>query len=160
MATDEIVIQSEDLDNAAKALGNVETRQLVLDALEQTADIIQKIGEVNLKNREGGGKYTRAVASVETVESSDGWGVELDTPWFGMEFGGHVTNVYGNKIGSSRSAAIGLEPMWAPWHQDFAQGYIIGAAWTESQGDVEEFVTNAVEKGIDVELDKEGVPRG
>jgi len=136
-------------------------RQFALDGTEVVAKTAQKIGQLNLARRGGGGKYTRGVAHEIAREDSAGWFTALNTPWLGMEFGGHVTNVHGNRIGTSRQAEIGLKPMWAPWHNDSAKGYIIGAAVATlmESGEPTKAVADAVLAGFVTEFDKAGVPK-
>lgn len=152
-----------DAERAAAALSaaSQKMRQFALDGTEVVAKTAQKIGQLNLARRSGGGKYMRGAAHVIARKDSAGWFTALNTPWLGMEFGGHVTNVWDNPIGSSRTAHLGLKPMWAPWHRDADKGYIIGAAMAElmASGEPTKVVADAILAGFTTEFDKAGVPR-
>ena len=152
-----------DAEKAAAALSSaaMKMRQFALDGTKVVAQTAQVMGTANLTRRHGGGKYKRGAAHVIAREDNKGWFVALNTPWLGMEFGGHVTNVWDNRIGTSRQAEIGLKPMWAPWHADADKGYIIGsavAALMES-GSPTAAVADAVLAGFTAEFDKFGVPK-
>ncbi len=149
------------LKEVQDAMENVDIKGFAVRGTEEIAKAVVQEAEANLANREGGGKYSRAVASVEEVEDSDGWAAALFTPWLGMEFGGHITNVFGNRIGTGRANSINLEPMWAPWHSDVEQGYILGAAWAGM--DQEQATEMLADLGIDAydeAFDRAGVPEG
>lgn len=152
-----------DAEKAAKALAAAAAgmRQFALDGTEVVAKTATAIGNINLARRAGGGKYSRGAAHVIASKDSAGWFTALNTPWLGMEFGGYVTNVHGNRIGTSRQAEVGLKPMWAPWHRDAGKGYIIGAAVAElmESGEPTKAVADAVLAGFTTEFDKAGVPR-
>lgn len=152
-----------DADRAAKALSaaSKNMRQFALNGTEVVAKTATAIGNINLARRAGGGKYSRGAARVIASKDSQGWFTALNTPWLGMEFGGHVTNVFANRIGTSRQGSVGLKPMWAPWHKDADKGYIIGAAVSElmESGEPTKAVADAVLAGFTTEFDKAGVPR-
>ena len=154
---------ASDAAKAAKALNAAaqNMRQFALNGTEVVAKTATNIGKLNLARRAGGGKYQRGAAQVIASKDSQGWFTALNTPWLGMEFGGHVTNVYSRRIGTSRQATVGLKPMWAPWHRDADKGYIIGAAVAKlmESGEPTKAVADAVLAGFTTEFDKAGVPR-
>lgn len=154
-------VDPEALKAVQDAMDNVDIKGFAVRGTKEVAEATVVIAQMNLNAREGGGKYSRAVADVDTVEDSDGWGAVLFTPWFGMEFGGHITNVWGHRIGTGRQDAIGLEPMWAPWHRDVEQGYILGGAWAEMDEDkATEILADAGLEAYTVAFDNAGVPEG
>lgn len=154
-------VDAESLEAVRKAMDNVEIQAFAVRGTEEIAKAVVEEAQSNLDQRAGGGKYTRAVAEVDTVEESDGWAAALFTPWLGMEFGGYITNVFSNRVGTGRAGTLGLEPMWAPWHSDVAQGYILGAAWSDmNQEKAVEALADLGLEAYEEAFDKEGVPEG
>lgn len=153
---------SNDLEALQHALSSVEVRKFALKASQDLADKLAIIGTMNLQRRAGGGKYPRGVARVTSEQGKgDSWSAVLNTPYMGMEWGGHVTVVYGRRIGSGHAARIGLEPMWAPWHRQYQQGHILGEAWTDmGKGEATEEEANAVLAAYTEAFDKAGLKRG
>lgn len=160
---DEARIVSPDMEKAKRATADAPVREYSKRALSGIAARIAKLAERNLRDRHGGGKYTRSVADIVTQDAgNDAVAVVLQTPWFGMEFGGMITNVYGRRIGTGRAEQIGLKPMWAPWHRDDRQGYIIGSAYYQ-ETDPEKVtaeVADATLKAYSDSYDKAGLKRG
>lgn len=164
MALDVTIVGKSDLDKLASAFDqlNANARIYAKQGSQEVALAVAQIGEGNLRERHGGGRYQRSVATVVAVEAQNGWGSALITPWLGMEFGGHVTMLWGTAYGTGWDFPGGEDShMWAPWHSDTAQGYIIGAAWSELDkgGDVEDAMAAAMIAGIDHEFDQAGVPK-
>ena len=165
MATDKAELRSPDLTRTVAALNTAKgeyVRQYTKAATQDVADRAGELADENLERREGGGKYARSVARVFTEQGRDGPLVGLDTPWFGMEFGGNIVNVWGHRIGTKRQAKLGTPPMWGPHHSTSERGYIIGRVWSEQmdQASAANHVGNAGEKAITDALDEQGVPRG
>jgi hypothetical protein len=153
------ILGKDDVESLKQAMsglaGNAKT--YAKEGTKAVAEAVQAVGEANLKDRAGGGRYSREVATVVTVEDDSSWSTVLITPWLGMEFGGYVTFLWGHKMGSSWQ---GLEPMWAPFHRSSAKGYIIGAAWSElDRGKADDALAEAMLLGIDIEMDQAGVPK-
>lgn len=153
---------SNDLEALKNALATAEVREFALKASQELADALAIIGTMNLTRRAGGGKWPRGAGSVKAEPGrGDSWQAVLSTPFMGMEWGGHVTNVYGRRIGSSRAGQIGLEPMWAPWHKSYQEGYILGEAWIEmGRGDASKAEADAVLAAYTEAFDKAGLKRG
>lgn len=151
-----------DLEALQSALANVPVRQFALEGTRNLAETLARIGDMNLRSRMGGGRWPRGVGSVNVKQSTgDSWYAELSSPFMGMEWGGYVTNIWGNKHGTNKSGAVGLKPMWAPWHREYKQGYILGAAFTEigtsdAQQEMAEKVLNAYTQAFD----QAGLKRG
>lgn len=167
------VLGKDELTNFRDAMDAIgaEAHIWAKESTEVVAKVIVEIGRKNLENREGGGKYTRQVASVEVLEDREGFAAALLTPWMGMEFGGNRTVVWSgttespnnhfNYIGSGRSEKIGLEPMWAPWHETSKKGYIIGATWNAlDKGEATGAMADAMLAGIVATFDEHGVEEG
>jgi hypothetical protein len=153
----------DDWTKAAEAMAQAPVQQFTVKGTQQVADAVSQIGAINLAMRQGGGKYKRSVARVFSAESSEGWSAVLQTPWMGMEFGGLTTWIYGHGFGTDRKPKNGatIKPMWAPWHEDFAEGYIIGSAWVEmDRGTATKDVADAALAAYTMEFDKAGLKRG
>ena len=150
-----------DIERLKWALESVPVETFALQGTKEVAEVVQRVGELNLAMRAGGGKYIRSVARLFTAPKNDGWAAVFQSPFMGMEWGGWVTNVFGNKIGSERSKAIGLKPMWAPWHRDYEQGYIIGSAWSSlGSGEATEKQADQVLRAYTKRFDEAGLRRG
>lgn len=151
---------ASDVDKAKKALEEAPVLEFALQGLKGITDLIAQVGDIKLQMRAGGGRWPRGVASVYNEKQSKGWAAVLETPFMGMEWGGYVTNVYGMQFGTDRRVAAGFESMWAPWHGDYAQGYIIGSTWTEmSDGEATRAEADAVLAGYTAAFDKVGLKR-
>jgi len=164
LALDVTIVGKSDLDKLANAFDGLagNARVYALQGSQTVALAVTAVGEANLDKRAGGGRYMRSVAEVVAVEAANGWGAALITPWLGMEFGGFVTMLWGNAFGTGWDFPGGESSrMWAPWHSTSEEGYIIGAAWTELErgASVDDALAAAMVAGIDMEMDKAGVPK-
>lgn len=163
MPLDVTIVGKSDLEKLAHAFDGINDNARIY-ALQGTQEISLAIamqGERNLSRREGGGRYDRGVATVVAVEATNGWGAALITPWLGMEFGGNLTFLWGDAFGTGWDFPGGEDSrMWAPWHQDDEQGYIIGAAWNELDrgNSTADALAASMFAGFNLELDKAGVP--
>ncbi len=152
-----------DAERAERALRDAPVKEFALEGSKGVAEVVRKVGNIKLQQREGGGRWSirKGRARVITEAVGDGWATVLSTKFMGMEWGGFVTNVYGNKFGTKRAGEAGLKPMWAPWHRDYKKGYIIGSTWIElDKGEATGKMADQVMRAYRQEFDKARLKKG
>lgn len=165
---DTFSVTSPDLIALRKSFAEFATsrgvRSWAIQGTEALAKTVVTMADANIRSRgrERGEHWKRSNAHVYAQAKGDGWETKLETPWLGVEFGGKWQNVWGNWVHQDRMQMLGSSPMWAPWHRDQDQGYIMGSAWAELErtGDVTALPADAVMAGITQTFDQQGVPRG